>query len=139
MRDRHVYVFCARIAATETPIFGLWTSDPAVLDLCAGAIIPFSICIGLIFFRFLLSSSANAVQLSRYALLVNNAGAWLVYIPLSYVCVVHLGWALHGYWMANALGELVKIVLLVWRLARKDWTVTTRTVVAGLQRMESAL
>ncbi|KDO24394.1 hypothetical protein SPRG_10471 [Saprolegnia parasitica CBS 223.65] len=121
------------LVAVHTAVFRLWTSDHAVLDLCQGALLPFAICISLIFFRFLLSSSANAVELSRYALLVNNAGAWLLFIPLTYLCVVEWHYALRGYWAANAVGEFVKIGLLVSRLAKLDWTVQTRTVVPASQ------
>ncbi|EQC40155.1 hypothetical protein SDRG_02805 [Saprolegnia diclina VS20] len=111
------------LAAVHKAVVRLWTSDQAVLDLCDGAILPFGLCIGLIFFRFLLSSGANAVELSRYALVVKNAGASLLFIPLTYLCVFEWRYALRGYWAANALGECAKIVLLVWRLAKLDWTV----------------
>ncbi|EQC26938.1 hypothetical protein SDRG_15270 [Saprolegnia diclina VS20] len=111
------------LAVIQRIVFGLWTSDHAVLHHCVGAFVPFSVGVGSLFFRFLLSSSANAVGLERYALFANNVGAWLVFIPLTQLSVVHWHGALRGYWGANALSEIIKIVLLGWGLARRDWTV----------------
>ncbi|OQR83964.1 hypothetical protein ACHHYP_14069 [Achlya hypogyna] len=112
------------IAAAPAQILALWTRDVRVVDLCRSVLGPFLVSVALIFYRFLLSSSANAVELSRWGFHCNNFGAWIVFVPLTYVAVINGGWGLTGYWVANALGEVVKIVLLVWGLQQKNWSGT---------------
>ncbi|OQR80920.1 hypothetical protein THRCLA_23435 [Thraustotheca clavata] len=106
----------ALIGLFQNETFSIWTKDSNVLNLCSKTLLPFLICIELIFLRFLLSACANALDLSKRSFYINNLGAWALFVPLTYVLVIQLNWGLVGYWIANSLGEFLKIALLLYNL-----------------------
>ncbi|OQS03521.1 hypothetical protein THRCLA_04162 [Thraustotheca clavata] len=115
-------ILIAIIAVFQEQTFGLWSKDS---KLCSETLFQFLLCIELIFLRFLLSACANAVDLSQRSFYINNLGAWAVFAPLTYVFVIPLKWGLEGYWIANSLGECIKVALLLFSLMRKKWLPTS--------------
>ncbi|ETV89617.1 hypothetical protein H257_00826 [Aphanomyces astaci] len=110
-----VVVTCRRL------LFGIWSSDVVVADMASDAIAAFSLCILVAFGRFLLTACMNAVSKADLNLVANNIASWLVFVPLSYVFPIRLGWGLAGFWWADALGELLKASILLYDMASLDW------------------
>jgi multidrug resistance protein, MATE family len=107
-------------------IFTVWSNDPVILAMCADALVVFVVCILVAFVRFLLTAVLNALSLAQINLWANNFASWCVYVPLSYVLPITLGWGLDGFWWADTFGEMVKVVVLVWGVSRVNWTDAAR-------------
>ncbi|KAJ0409842.1 hypothetical protein P43SY_005736 [Pythium insidiosum] len=107
-------------------IFSVWSNDPVIIGMCTDALVVFVICILVAFVRFLLTAVLNALSLAQINLWANNFASWIIYVPLSYVLPVTLGWGLDGFWWADTLGELFKALILVWGVSRVNWTDAAR-------------
>ncbi|EQC39387.1 hypothetical protein SDRG_03589 [Saprolegnia diclina VS20] len=102
-------------------LFSVWSNDPVIIDMCSDVIVVFVICILVAFSRFLLTSCMNALSMANLNLVANNIASWCVYVPLSYLLPITLGWGLDGFWWADTLGELLKAIILFWGVMRVDW------------------
>ncbi|KDO35464.1 hypothetical protein SPRG_00311 [Saprolegnia parasitica CBS 223.65] len=102
-------------------LFSVWSNDPIIIDMCSDVIVVFVICILVAFSRFLLTSCLNALSMANLNLIANNIASWCVYVPLSYLLPITLGWGLDGFWWADTLGELLKAIILFWGVLRVDW------------------
>ncbi|GLE00496.1 hypothetical protein PINS_up009253 [Pythium insidiosum] len=107
-------------------IFKVWSNDPVIIGMCTDTLVVFVICILVAFVRFLLTAVLNALSLAQINLWANNFASWIIYVPLSYVLPVTLGWGLDGFWWADTLGELFKALILVWGVSRVNWTDAAR-------------
>ncbi|RHY38970.1 hypothetical protein DYB38_007036 [Aphanomyces astaci] len=107
-------------------LFGIWSNDPVIVEMCSDAIVVFVICILVAFVRFLLTACMNALSKADLNLLANNIASWCVYVPLSYVLPITLKWGLDGFWIADTLGEFIKAMILVWGVLQVDWNVAAK-------------
>ncbi|OQR89491.1 hypothetical protein THRCLA_09724 [Thraustotheca clavata] len=105
----------------RSELFSIWSSDPVIVKMCSDVIVVFATCILVAFTRFLLMSCLNAMSMASLNLHANNIASWCVYVPLSYVLPITLGWGLDGFWWADTLGEFVKVLILSWAVIRVDW------------------
>ncbi|KAG9416220.1 hypothetical protein AC1031_000616 [Aphanomyces cochlioides] len=102
-------------------LFRLWSPDPTILALCNSALDVFCLCMSVAFCRFMMTACLHGLSMSNVNLIATNMATWGVYIPLCYVLPVSLGWSLTGFWVADCVGELVKIAILFCGLARVNW------------------
>ncbi|KAF0712776.1 Aste57867_4681 [Aphanomyces stellatus] len=107
-------------------LFGVWSNDPVIVQMCADAIFAFVTCLIVANVRFLLTAVMNALSKSDLNLLANNIASWLVYVPLSYVLPITLHWGLDGFWWADSFGEILKALILLWGVSRVDWNVAAK-------------
>ncbi|MBT4865044.1 MAG: MATE family efflux transporter [Planctomycetaceae bacterium] len=61
---------------------------------------------------------------TRYPMLINLCGTFLVRVPGAYVCVVVLEWGLFGAWFAMCADILLRAILLAVRHLRGRWVTT---------------
>ena len=61
---------------------------------------------------------------TRYPMLINLCGTFLIRVPGAYVCGIVLGWGLFGAWVAMCADILVRAVLLAVRHLRGRWVTT---------------
>ncbi|RHY61634.1 hypothetical protein DYB38_001096 [Aphanomyces astaci] len=111
-----VLVVCGR-----NYLFHVWSNDPEIIALCGKALGFFIACVMVAFGRFLLTASMNALSMADVNLIANNIASWCIYVPLSYLLPITLAWGINGFWVADTLGELFKVVVLAWGLARVNW------------------
>ncbi|TMW62602.1 hypothetical protein Poli38472_005220 [Pythium oligandrum] len=102
-------------------IFKVWSSDPVIIGMCTDALVVFVVCILVAFVRFLLTAVLNALSMAQINLWANNFASWCIYVPLSYVLPITLGWGLDGFWWADTFGEMFKVLILVWGVSRVNW------------------
>lgn len=107
-------------------VFTVWSNDPVILAMCSDALVVFVVCILVAFVRFLLTAVLNALSLAQINLWVNNFASWCIYVPLSYLLPITLGWGLDGFWWADTFGEMVKVLILVWGVHRVNWSDAAR-------------
>ena len=68
-----------------------------------------------------LSGSLQATGDVMFQLVVNQASAWLISVGMSYVLGVYMGFGLYGVWVAFAMDELTRGLILLWRWNSKRW------------------
>ncbi|KAG9415182.1 hypothetical protein AC1031_008619 [Aphanomyces cochlioides] len=117
-------------------LFGVWSNDPVIVEMCSDAIVVFVICILVAFIRFLLTACMNALSKADLNLLANNIASWCVYVPLSYVLPITLKWGLDGFWWADTLGELLKAVILIWGVLRVDWSIAAKEAMTAAEAVD---
>ncbi|KAF0689384.1 Aste57867_19146 [Aphanomyces stellatus] len=119
-------VLLAVILPFRRSLFGIWSSDLVIVDMCASSVVVFVVCILVAFIRFLLTACMNALSKADLNLLANNVASWGVYVPLSYVLPITLGMGLDGFWWADTLGEMLKAAILTYGVLRVDWVQAAR-------------
>lgn len=109
-------LMCVRI-----PLLRMFTQDEQILTIAASIIIlDILVEIG----RAINNTTAGALQAVGdvvYQLVVNQLSCWIVSVGLSYVFGIVLGWGLHGIWLAFALDETTRSLILLIRWRRKKW------------------
>lgn len=115
-------------------LIGIFTSDRFILDIASTVIvIDLFVEIG----RALNNTLSGALQATgdvMYQLVVNQASNWIVSVGLSYLFGIVLGFGLNGVWVAFALDEAVRGLILLRRWNGKKWIEKAekrRTQVAG--------
>lgn len=105
----------------RVPLIGIFTSNEAILTLASHIImIDFVVEMG----RALNNTIAGALQAAgdvKYQLAVNQGSGWLVSVGGSYLLGIVLGWGLYGVWLAFALDELTRGLILLFRWRSKKW------------------
>ncbi|KAF0689385.1 Aste57867_19147 [Aphanomyces stellatus] len=111
----------AAVFVFSDTLFAIWTNDVVLHEMSHAALPAFLSCSFIAFFRFLLTAAMNALSKADWNLVANNVASWLVYVPLSYLLPIRAGAGLEGFWWADAVGELVKALILLRGLSRLDW------------------
>ena len=94
------------------PIIGIWTHDPRVLALGAHIL---AIVAGFQIFDGTQSVSTGALRglgETRYPMLMNLAGYWILGLPLGAILCFVFGWGLSGLWIGLTVA-LITIALLL--------------------------
>ena len=137
---RRLAIFVARVAVLSNLFFSgvlfifrrqfisIFTGDPAILQTASSILlIDFAVEVG----RALnnsFSGSLTAVGDVRYQLVVNQLSGWLISVGCAYLFSTVLGLGLYGVWMAFALDELTRglIMRVRWRSGRWIGAVESR-------------
>ncbi len=137
---RRLAIFVARVAVLSNLFFSgvlfifrrqfisIFTGDPAILQTASSILlIDFAVEVG----RALnnsFSGSLTAVGDVRYQLVVNQLSGWLISVGCAYLFSTVFGLGLYGVWMAFALDELTRglIMRVRWRSGRWIGAVESR-------------
>ena len=110
-----VVVLCAK------PLFGLFTSQPEII--AAGAQL---LLVSLILepgrtFNLVVINSLRATGDARFPLYAGLISMWGVAVVLAWLLGLHWGWGLVGVWLAFAIDEWVRGLLMYRRWRRRAW------------------
>ena len=115
-----VAVACLLLAVSR-PLYGLFSSDPRVLELGAQImLVEVFLEIGRSF-NIVLVRNLQAVGDVKFPVLIGIASQWVVALGLGYLLGVVLGWGLVGLWVAFALDENLRAVVFVIRWKSGRW------------------
>ena len=82
-----------------------------------------------------LSGALQATGDVTFQLIVNQASGWIVAVGGSYLFGIVLGWELYGIWVAFALDEMTRGLILLHRWRSRKWEARARerikTIAAG--------
>ena len=109
------------LMAVRFPLLRLFTHDEEIILIAASIMVldlPVEIGRAL---NNVFAGSLQAVGDVLFQLIVNQASAWLVSVGLSYVFGIALGWGLQGVWLAFAIDELTRGLILMARWKRQKW------------------
>lgn len=113
--------FSLLLIALRQPFLRFFTDNEAILQIGAAIIvIDFAVEIG----RALNNSLSGALQAAgdvRYQLVVNQASGWLISVGGSFVLGILCGLNLYGVWIAFALDELTRGLILLRRWRSDHW------------------
>lgn len=105
----------------RVPLLHLFTENQTIIEIASAIfVIDFFVEIG----RALNNSISGALQATgdvRYQLVVNQASGWLVSVGGSYLFGIVLGFGLYGVWLAFALDELTRGLILLRRWRSQKW------------------
>ena len=115
-------VICSLLLMTvRYPLLRMFTQDEQIIAIAAGIIVlDILVEIG----RALnntLAGSLQAVGDVLFQLVVNQLSGWIIAVGLSYVFGILFGWGLQGVWMAFALDELTRGLILLNRWRGQKW------------------
>ena len=103
------------------PLFGLFTSDPQILDTCQ-TIMLIDLFLeqgragNIVLFRAL-----QAAGDIRFPVILNVTVVWLVAVGGGFVLGILFGWGLPGIWIAMALDEGIRAVVTFFRWHSGKW------------------
>ena len=115
-------------------LIGIFTTDSFILEIASTVIV---IDLFVETGRALNNTLSGALQATGdvvYQLVVNQASNWIVSVGLSYIFGIVLGFGLNGVWVAFALDEATRGLILLRRWNGKKWMEKAekrRTQVAG--------
>ena len=109
-----LYLFCR-------PLFGLFTNDPQVLDMCKTIMgieifLELGRAANIVLFRSL--QTAGDI---RFPICLNVTTVWVVAAGGGYLLGVVLGWGLPGVWIAMASDEIFRGVVSFFRWKSGKW------------------
>lgn len=113
--------FSLAVILLRRVLLGIFTTDSAILQIASTVVvIDLFVEIG----RALNNTLSGALQATgdvMYQLVVNQSSNWLVSVALSYLFGIVLGYGLNGIWVAFALDEAVRGLILLHRWNSKKW------------------
>ena len=109
------------LAIFAKPLFGLFTSDPQVIQLgCRAMWIEVVLEIGRAF-NIVLVRNLQAVGDVKFPVVLGICSQWAVGVGVAWLLGIYFGWGLLGIWAAFALDESVRAVLFVLRWKQGKW------------------
>lgn len=130
--------FSLLLVSVRTPLMRFFTDDPTILSIASVIfVIDFAVEIG----RALNNTIAGALQAAgdvTYQLIVNQASGWLISVGFSYLFAIVFGWGLYGVWIAFALDELTRGLILLHRWKSQKWMAAAEERRKILARQESS-
>ena len=113
--------FSLLLISVRMPLMRFFTSDPVILNIASTIFyIDFAVEIG----RALNNTLAGSLQAAgdvTFQLIVNQGSGWLVSVGGSYLFAIVFGWGLYGVWIAFALDELTRGLILLYRWRSQKW------------------
>jgi len=123
----------ALFVAMPRALIGLFSSDPAVLDV--GSSLLYLAAIFQLFdgIQGVITGTLRGIGDTRTPMLVNLAAHWLLGLPVSYTLCFIVGWGVWGLWVGLSLGLIVTGGVLLWA-----WTVKIRQYLLRPDRVTPA-
>lgn len=114
-------VIAGMIAATGPLILGLLTDNTSIIRmgviiLCIDFVLEFGRCVNMMMVNALRSTGD-----SRFPVLLGLFSMWVFATGLSWLFGLWMGWGLIGMWIAFAIDECFRAVILVKRWKSKKW------------------
>lgn len=114
------------------PLLRAFTREETILQIGSALIlIDFIVEIG----RALNNTLSGALQAAgdvKFQLAVNQASGWMIAVGGAYLLGITLGWGLYGVWIAFALDEMTRGLILLIRWRSNGW-------IAGAERRRTVL
>ena len=116
------------------PLLGIFTDNETILRV--GGMI-FILDLAVEIGRSLNNTIAGALQATgdvTYQLIVNQLSGWIVSVGGAYLFGIVLGWGLYGVWLAFALDEMTRGLILLHRWRSGKWRAgaeARRKMIAG--------
>ena len=107
-------------------IFGRWiaalyTSDPQVIESTAMVLRIIGLVQPAQSTRFILSGGLRGAGDTRWPLYSTFVGIWGVRVVLGYTLAIGLGMGLLGAWLAMAVDQIARAVIIHYRFRRGGW------------------
>lgn len=113
--------FSLLLIAARMPLLKIFTQNETILSI-ASVIIMLDLFVEV--GRALNNTLAGSLQATgdvTYQLVVNQASGWLVAVGGAYVFGILCGWGLYGVWLAFALDEMTRGLILLKRWRSNKW------------------
>lgn len=118
--------FSLLLILLRIPLLKMFTQTEEILAIASGIMmIDFFVEIGRSF-NNTLGHSLNACGDVAFQLVVNQCSGWIVSVGGSYLFGLVLGWGLYGVWIAFALDEMTRGMILLWRWRSQKWLEKTK-------------
>ncbi|WP_374017083.1 MATE family efflux transporter [Paenibacillus thiaminolyticus] len=107
--------------AVSGPLIGLFTSDPQIIQLGRQLMLlsvllePARAC------NMVLISSLNAAGDVKFPVLIGLVSMWGISVPLAYLFGIVFGLGLAGIWLAFAIDEWVRALVMLRRWSKRGW------------------
>ena len=126
------------LAVTAPWLLGAFTRDPVIIT--TGVLL---LRMGLVIepgrvFNVIVINSLRATGDARFPVFVGLAVMWGVWVPLSWLLGVKLGWGVPGIWCAMACDEWIRGLLMYWRWRTWKWLPSAERSRAKAQAMALA-
>ncbi len=111
----------ALLALAAPWVIGIFTHDPVIIR---GGTLLLRISIALELgrvFNIIVINSLRATGDARFPVQVGVCCMWLLWVPNSWFFGLHLGWGLVGIWIAMALDEWLRGLIMYRRWKKRQW------------------
>lgn len=115
------FIVTGSIAILGRPVMLLFTKNPDIIDASL-KVFPFMVLleVGRVF-NIVVISSLHATGDIKFPMIAGILSVFLVAVPFSYFFGISFGWGLIGIWIANALDEWIRGILMYFRWKSKKW------------------
>jgi putative MATE family efflux protein len=103
-------------------ILGIFTQDPEVVMIAAGLMLGSIFLEGGRVFNLIFISSLKGAGDVKFPVQAGIASMWGIGVCLTYVLGIHFGLGVIGAWMAIALDEWIRGVIMAYRWRSQIWT-----------------
>lgn len=100
----------------------MYTDDPTVIALSAGALKIIAIAQPFMISNFILAGGLRGVGDTKWTLYITLAGIWGIRVVTAYILAVKMNMGLPGAWIGMALDMMTRAVLMDRRFASGHWT-----------------
>jgi Na+-driven multidrug efflux pump len=102
-------------------IIGMFTDDPDIISVGAGIFLLSIVLEPGRTFNMVVINSLRAAGDARFPVLMGVCSMWGVSVPLAYLLGVHWGVGLLGVWIAFAVDEWLRGILMLLRWRSRVW------------------
>lgn len=109
------------VAVFRRHLIGIFTAEPSIIAVGAG-LLAFSIILepGRTF-NLVVINSLRAAGDAQFPVIMGILSMWGVSVTMSYFLGIHLGMGLLGFWIAFAMDEWLRGILMYWRWRSRVW------------------
>lgn len=116
------------------PIMGIFTSNPEVISIAKEVFLVEIILETMRSINMILVGSLNASGDVKFPLICSLIVLWVISLPFSYSLAIGVGWGLVGVWIAYAIDEALRAILMIQRWRSGIWK--TKAVIHRETRLE---
>ncbi len=100
----------------------MYTDDPTVIALSAGALKIIAIAQPFMISNFILAGGLRGAGDTKWTLYITLAGIWGIRVVTAYILAIKMNMTLYGAWIGMALDMMVRAILMDRRFASGRWT-----------------
>lgn len=115
------FVVTSIVVIFKRNIMGIFTSDPAILEISL-KVFPLMIIleVGRVF-NIVIINSLHAAGDIKFPMFMGIIFIFIVAVLFSYILGIKLGWGLVGIWIANAADEWCRAIAMLLRWKSRKW------------------
>lgn len=103
------------------PIMGIFTTDETVIAIAKQVFLVEILLEAVRSINMILVGSLNASGDVKYPLICSLIVLWVISLPFSYLLAIPVAWGLVGVWIAYAIDELLRSLLMIYRWRSGVW------------------